>query len=390
MKWWLATPVLLLAAAAMHAQTADNRPFDLDSYWRSPLAAQGEPPAQWSPTEGSLAPTDCGQCHREVFSQWQGSQHARAFSAGLVAQLLDMDATSGAECLQCHAPLAEQRQAFETARAGGLAHRAEARGLAAAGNSCGGCHLRGHRHFGPPQRGTGAIGPSTLPAPHGGVIRSANFEQAEFCSSCHQFTDDTAVNGKPLQNTYVEWRASPQAAQGMVCQTCHMPDRAHIWRGIHDPGMVAGGLTPRITADADKVRFELTNSGVGHAFPTYTVPTVTMNAVALGPDGAQLPDTARAHVIARRMHYDGNEWHEVTDTRLLPGQSAVVELPWNGSDRIRVWLEVVPDDYYAMQVFPELIRTLPPQSEAHDLAVQAGAAAGASRFRLYQTELHRP
>jgi hypothetical protein len=325
-----------------------------------------------------------------VLAQWQTSRHAQAFSPGLVAQILDQDAVATAKCLECHAPLAEQRQAFEAARTRGLAHRSDQQGLAAAGNSCGGCHVRHQQRFGPPQRGTGATGPSASAAPHGGVSRTTAFQQAEFCSTCHQFSADTAVNGKPLQNTYVEWRASPQASQGIVCQTCHMPDRAHLWRGIHDPTTVAKGLTPRISADARKVRFELSNSGVAHAFPTYTVPTVMMSAVALDRDGSPRPRTLRSHVIARRVHYNGNAWVELSDTRLLPGQSAAIELNWNGSDRIRVWLDVIPDDFYAMKVYPGLIQTLPAHSEARSLALRAAVAATSSRFRLYETELRRP
>ena len=382
-KWWLAIATLFIGATA-YSQTADKQKLDLDAYWRRPLATQGEPPAHWSPVERSLAPADCGQCHADVFAQWQTSRHAHAFSPGLVAQILDMDAAETGECLQCHAPLAEQRQAFEAARARGMAHLSDEQGIAAAGNSCGGCHLRHNHRFGPPKRGTGITGPSALQAPHGGVFRTAAFEQAEFCSGCHQFSADAAVNGKPLENTYAEWRASPQAAQGIVCQTCHMPDRAHLWRGIHDPGMVASGLTPRITADADKVRFELTNSGIGHAFPSYTVPTVVMNEVALNADGSPRLETLRSHMIARRVHYDygSGAWSELSDTRLLPGQSAAIELAWNGSDHIRVWLEVNPDAFYATQVFPGLIETLPDHGEARKLASRAEDVANSSGFRL--------
>ena len=264
------------------------------------------------------------------------------------------------------------------------------RDFAAAGNSCGGCHLRRYRHFGPPQRLTGVVGASAGPAPHDGAFRADAFEQAEFCSSCHQFRADTAVNGKPLQNTYEEWRTSPQAAQGMVCQTCHMPDRAHLWRGIHDPAMVAAGLTPRIAADKEKARFELANSGVGHAFPTYTVPTIVMRAVALDADGSPRPESLQSHVIARRVHYDGNTWIELSDTRLFPGQSAAIDLAWGTSDRIRVWLDVIPDDFYAAQVFPALLQSLPADGQARQLALEASAAAAASPFRLFETELRRP
>jgi hypothetical protein len=61
-----------------------------------------------------------------------------------------------------------------------------------------------------------------------------------------------------------------------------------------------------------KVRFELTNSGVGHAFPTYAVPTVVMS-VPLEPSGSPRPLTLRSHVIARRVHHDGNAWVELSN-----------------------------------------------------------------------------
>ena len=134
---------------------------DPSNYWQRPLAPQGSPPAEWTALEQSLAPEDCRQCHMDQFQQWRRSRHAQAFSPGLVGQLLNFDTAVTADCMHCHAPLAEQLVAFEAARALGVAHVREQQGLAAAGNGCGGCHLRQHEHFGPPQRGTGAIGPSS-------------------------------------------------------------------------------------------------------------------------------------------------------------------------------------------------------------------------------------
>ena len=163
-------PIVGASVVLAVAQISDG--MDAESYWHQPLAAQGEPPKDWTKAEQSLAPADCGQCHAGQFAQWQTSRHARSFSAGLVGQILTVDAADTAECLQCHAPLAEQRRAFEAARSLGVAALTENQGLAAAGNSCGGCHLRQYRHFAPPQRGTGATGPSALPAPHGGVFQN--------------------------------------------------------------------------------------------------------------------------------------------------------------------------------------------------------------------------
>ncbi len=372
---------------ALNAGEADARPSD---HWNLPLLSQGEAPAQWSEVERSLAPEACGQCHVGQYQQWRTSLHAKAFSPGLVGQLLTFDAQQTASCMECHAPLAEQRRAFEAARARGTAHLPSGQALAAAGNSCAGCHLRGHRRYGPPRRDIGATGQSDPAAPHGGVYRTVFFEKSEFCSACHQFPQTYAVNGKPLQNTHVEWQASPQAARGITCQGCHMPDRKHLWRGIHDPEMVAAGLSARFLAAAEGARFELTNSGVGHAFPTYVTPKAVMHAVALDAAGKERPETAVTYVIQRVVGFSGGRWVEYADTRLFPEDTASLELPWQGSDRIRMWLAIHPDDYYDHQVYDQLLGRLPAEGAAARLISRADSRAGASRYRLFETELKRP
>ena len=359
-------------------------------YWHLPLSPQGSAPSGWPAEEGSLEPKDCGLCHADKFEEWRTSLHAEAFSPGLVGQLLTFDAEGTAACMQCHAPLAEQRQAFEAARRGGRPHVPAEQGLAAAGNSCGGCHVRGHRRFGPPQRGTGAVGQSDPDGPHGGVLRTADFQESDFCSGCHQFPQGWAVNGKPLENTVVEWRDSPAAREGKTCQSCHMPDRRHLWRGIHDPAMVESGLTADFFADQDRARFRLTSTDVGHAFPTYVTPKVIMKGVALDQAGRVIPGTEVSHVIQRRVEFAGGAWVERSDTRLLPGQSVMLEISWPPSGRVRLWLEVHPDDFYDHDVYDALLGGLPSGSPAAILIAEADRRAGASRFRLFETEFDRP
>jgi hypothetical protein len=378
----------IVLAVGVGSQTLST--FDAVSYWPHLLEPQGAPPAHWSDIEKSLLPTACGACHADQFAQWQTSRHAHAMSPGVVGQLLTYNPDDTAECMQCHAPLAEQRAAFETARADALAESIDRLGLAGAGNSCGGCHLRSYHRFGPPQRGTGAVGQSVTTSVHDGVTRAKFFESSEFCARCHQFADDPGINGKPLENTYIEWRSSPQAAQGQTCQSCHMPDRRHLWRGIHDPDMVRSGLTMRYSVNAKRARFEIVNSGVGHAFPTYAVPRVVMHAVALDGAGVSQGKTELTRVIAREVHYANDNWTETSDTRLMPSQSAAIELPWNGHDRVRVWLEVIPDHDYAMEVYPALLKDAPLDRPATALLAKAAAIAAASPYRLFETELRRP
>lgn len=390
MKWHFVLSAAVVGAAAMTAAAQVLPTLDAASYWPQALSPQGNPPPHWSDVEKSLSPDACGQCHSAQLSDWRSSLHSHALSPGVLGQLVTFTSDDAAECLQCHAPLAEQRAAFDAARATGGADRYERLGIAGAGNSCSGCHLRAHQRFGPPQRDTGAVGQSASTAIHGGVVRSAFFESSQFCARCHQFSNDPGVNGKPLENTLVEWQASPQAKQGSTCQSCHMPDRRHLWRGIHDPDMVRSGLSVRHAVDSRGGRFEITNTGVGHAFPTYVTPKIIMHAVALDSTGSPQPSTERVRVIGRDVRYVDDEWKEYSDTRLMPSETASLEFLWDGFDRVRVWLEVVPDAYYATEVFPVLLKSGQQSDGSHRLIAQAAAAAGFSRFELFKTELRRP
>ncbi len=358
-------------------------------YWQAPLAAQGKAPQDWNTLERSLNPRSCGECHTDKFKEWSTSFHSRAFSPGLVGQLMTSFSTNPGSCMRCHAPLAEQTQAFKAALAQGRGFDKTAQGLAASGNSCAGCHLRNNRRYGPSKAGSGKTGQSVFTAPHGGVFRTRDFEKSSFCKSCHQFPPAWgAVNGKPLENTYSEWKASPQAAQGISCQNCHMPQRKHLWRGIHDPKMVKSGLTARFKAISGKARFVLLNSGVGHAFPTYVTPKVVMRAVALDAAGKPLKGTERAYVIRRSVGSGANGWYENFDTRLLPGRSATLEIPWGSARRVRMWLDIYPDDFYARNVYGALLQDM--GGEARKLIVKADARASKSNFRLFVTELTKP
>ena len=389
MRWHFVLGAAVAGAAAMAAAAQVLPALNAASYWPESLLPQGQPPAHWSDVEKSLSPDACGQCHSSQLSEWRSSRHSHALSPGVLGQLVTFESNDAAECLQCHAPLAEQRAAFESARTNGGADWYDRLGIAAAGNSCGGCHLRAHQRFGPPQRDTGAIGQSATTSIHGGVVRSAFFESSQFCARCHQFSNDPGVNGKPLENTLVEWQSSPQAKQGSTCQSCHMPDRRHLWRGIHDPDMVRSGLSMRSSVDARGGRFEITNTGVGHAFPTYVTPKIVMHAVALDSAGSPQPSTERIRVIGRDVRYVNDEWKEYSDTRLMPSETASLEFVWNGYDRVRVWLEIMPDAYYATEVFPMLLKIGQQNGGSHRLIAQAAAAAASSRFELFKTELRR-
>jgi mono/diheme cytochrome c family protein len=313
---------------------------------------------------------------------------------GLVGQLQAMDADAVDEhqaCLRCHAPLAEQAQDLRdalTAKAGVSA--ANVSGAAYThGLSCAGCHVRDHRRFGPPRRdGSAPAEDDTLP--HGGWQASAAFEDSRFCAACHQFQPDGyALEGKLLENTYEEWRASRHARENRSCQSCHMPDRRHLWRGIHDPDMVRAGLVIETTApaaDGGRIEAELriVNHGVGHAFPTYVTPHVVVEIGLADAGGALIEDSIQRHLIARDVSPDLTV--ERADTRILPDEIRRYRYArprHTGAASLVARIRVEPDAFYA--AFYRATLQQPSTVDGREALIRALHDAERSGYVLYES-----
>lgn len=384
--WWLTLGGLVLAllpgaraAPSSGAGPGSISPAEeqfLERHWRMPIAPQGIAPASFAPLERSLAPRDCGACHAVQYEDWRGSIHARSMGPGIAGQLVEMarrDPAGARACLVCHAPLAEQSPLTRTA-AGLIANPAFDPALQREGVVCATCHVRGHQRFGPPPR-PDAQGRRVPRAqlPHNGATYTGAYERAEFCAACHQFGPrGPSLNGKPLENTYEEWRGSPAARRGLTCQSCHMPDRRHRWRGVHDPEMVKSGV--RVTLGLDRPRYRpgqrlratvtVASVNVGHYFPTYVTPQVVIRAVLVGTDGQPIPSTVQEGIIGRQVPLDLSR--EIADTRIPPGGRFVLryerELDQPGLG-LRVTVTVYPDHFYT-GFFAALLETGPGGGEA--------------------------
>jgi len=349
-------------------------------HWRRPIPPQGPPPARFSPIERSLQPEACGACHPVQFADWQGSIHARSMGPGIAGQLVDLvrtDPLSARSCATCHAPIAEQRpELLEGGR--WIANPDFDPALQARGVVCASCHVREHQRFGPPRRdGSTASRAPRASLPHNGLTRTTAFLRSEFCASCHQFAPDgLALAGKPLENTYEEWRGSPAARRGLQCQSCHMPDRRHLWRGIHDADMVRSGLDIVLRAarpryrpgDIARATLTITTPRVGHAFPTYVTPAVLVRAELIDSDGWAVPGSLEERLIGRQVPLDLSQ--EIADTRIPPGGRFRLDyarqLPASGL-RLRVTVTVLPDEFY---------------TRFFEAMLSAGARGGDDQIRL--------
>ncbi|HEV8471300.1 MAG TPA: multiheme c-type cytochrome [Methylomirabilota bacterium] len=318
-------------------------------HWRMPLAPQGPPPARFSALEASLAPEACGACHPVQYADWRTSMHAASMGPGIAGQLAEMlvrEPAGALACHGCHAPLAEQSPITPDTLA---ANPGFDPALRAHGIPCAACHVRGHARFGPPRRDgslASAVPRETLP--HAGVTRAPAYLASAFCRGCHQFgPDGYALNGKPLEDTYEEWRASPFASAGVQCQDCHMPDRRHLWRGVHDRDMVERGLTIAVTAESRAPALIVTSTGVGHRFPTYVTPLVVLRAEQLDAAGRPISGTRAERRIGREVTLDLER--ELADTRLAPGESATLtyaQAPTPSAAALRLSVIVFPDAFY--------------------------------------------
>ena len=331
----------------------------LERHWRMPIPLQGEAPASFTPLERSLAPRDCGACHPAQYQDWRESVHARSLGPGIAGQLVELarrDPAGARGCLVCHAPLAEQSPVTR-GPAGLEANPAFDAELQREGIVCASCHVRQHQRYGPPPRPDAqGRGLPRGQLPHNGATYTSAYLRAEFCAACHQFGPGGAsLNGKPLENTYEEWRTSDAARRGLQCQDCHMPDRRHRWRGIHDAEMVKSGV--RVSLAVDRTRYRpgqrlratvtVASVRVGHYFPTYITPLVVVRAFLVDPAGQPIADSTQEGRIGRQVPLDLSR--EIADTRIPPGGRFVLRYD-RALDRpgltLRVTVTVYPDHFY--------------------------------------------
>jgi len=337
-----------------------------DEYWTLPVPPQGTAPADYVEPAKDLSPAACGVCHRKQFREWSSSLHARSARGGVLGQLPALDPETQISCLNCHAPTSEQQARFLTAEAG--------RVRSLSGVDCVACHVRRHRRHGPDSKSI---------TPHGRVEALPLFEDAAFCSPCHQFPDwGERVKGKLLENTEQEWRASPYASAGIGCRNCHMPAGSHAFKGIHDPEMSRKALWVEVRRGREGIELRARNLGAGHALPTYATPRIRVTLRSGGPEGTRLE-----HSIQRRLHWDPDAgWTELADTRLGPGQALRLTLALEPGVDAEVILFVEPDAFYYEQVYPSLEASIGEELDPTSLRLlrEAKHRAGRTGFVLYR------
>ncbi|MDX8413197.1 MAG: multiheme c-type cytochrome [Mariprofundales bacterium] len=382
--------LLLTAASSSNSWLADH--------WDQPQATTSMPPNHWSALERNLHPEACAQCHQQQFNDWKFSRHAHAFSPGLVGQFAGMGTDDANDCLTCHTPLAEQKFNSNSMRRQSLADlrdhplgfdpygnvNAVATPLTHAGVTCASCHVRGWQRFGPPVRGSMKTG-HIKRAIHGGFTAKKEYLSSQFCASCHQFPQSYAINGKPLENTLFEWKQSRFARENISCQQCHMPNRKHEFRGVHDAKMVLSGLKIESRALAHGAVLSIHSIAIGHAFPTYVTPRVIITAKALNNNNKELKHWR--WIIERQVEYS-NGWQETRDNRIMPDETRdfIVEHAPDTTSTIHFVITIIPDHFYK-GVYRSLLDNGDTKDPARTLLQRALDDANANDYQLFSVDL---
>ena len=337
---------VLFSLAGVPAARALPTTAFLASYWHAPVSLGGAARPPWPAFETRLSARTCALCHAAQYKAWRTSRHARAMGAGVIAQLAVAGVRARAfvgGCLSCHAPGRRQWREVQAFIRGG-----HLRALAREGVGCADCHVRHYQRFGPPLAAFIAAG-SVI---HGGFTPESAFTRSRFCAVCHQFHRSGArLDGVLLENTYNEWRNSSYGRAGVTCQDCHMPGGRHVFAGIHDAAFVRRAVRVGWRRSAcGRLRvcaqLSLTNTGVGHDFPTYTTPKVVMRIEELCGDRV-CAKTRRQSVIARRINLELTR--QYFDTRLAPGATRrlVYAMPQEaGATALAARIVVYPDAAY--------------------------------------------
>lgn len=329
------------------------------------IMPQGNPDNSLTPAQRSLNAKQCARCHNKQYREWQGSVHAAAGSPGLVAQLLAKERQNTTaslrslqSCQRCHNPLAEQTPVLSAAQGNNPPEIAFQKNpnysskLRDQGLNCASCHVRNGKRYGPPL----ATDKRRLALPGYPLSELAIYERSDFCMPCHQLPSRSgSLAGKPLLNTYKEWLEGPYMRRGVQCQHCHMPDREHTWKGVHDPetfrqGIEVSTITGRGKTGNVSVRVRVKNVGAGHYLPTTPTPAAWVSITLVDRKGKAIEGAYSEQRIGRHIAYQGG-WKEIEDTRIPPGENLELASAWkNGrvdeATHAKVEVRVEPDEYY--------------------------------------------
>lgn len=350
---WLATrgPV-----ASPPLSVADARAF----YATQPEMLRPFPYTEIPTGLKDLRAVTCGECHSEIYAEWQVSTHARAWLDDAQFQE-ELKKTEGVKdrdtrwlCVNCHTPLENQLEVLAAGLEDGHLGRPRLipnpnydRALQLEAITCASCHVREGVVLGPTGEGS---------APHP-IRKAPELLESAACTICHEaqaYLADVGVGCAFTTGSEV----AAGAHSGRTCQSCHMPEvtrpivtggkpratRRHWFGGslipkrpsdeaglapvrAHYPdgvSLVWSGVPTTLAAGSELVlSFRATNAHAGHRVPTGDPERFLLLR-------AEARD-AKGTLLAEREERIGSvyQWEPLkllSDNRIAPGESRTYSL----------------------------------------------------------------
>ncbi len=191
----------------------------------------------------------------------------------------------------------------------------------------------------------------------GSDTRLPLMQESEICAPCH----DASFWGVPIYDSFPQWLASPYAAKGITCQSCHLkpdgmtanfaPQRGglqrdprtvatHHFPGARDEALLRDAVTVSSSVETVGKRLNvtvtLTNAGTGHHVPTGSpLRQMILLVRPTDPSGRPLPLVSGPVVP---------DWGGVGD----PGDGDYAGLPGKGYAKIleELWTGTSPSGAY--------------------------------------------
>lgn len=313
-------------------------------------------------------PEICGGCHERQVKGWKGSMHSVSFQDPIFqAEWALAEKATGGQlmnlCGGCHTPIGVLTNTVKFDPKLGKHGGFTASGVAEKGVSCDVCHTvsattHAQGPYGSPGNASVVLSPGQTKygplkdakSPYHQTAYSDLHTKAEFCGNCHNIFHPG--NKFPIEHTYDEWKASPYAQQGIVCQDCHMvpvttavrvADEMKRPKDLKDHGL--GGLAG---AGAEQERSLVHDHGF--------VGGNSVVAPLLGVEGAEehkaeaikrLQNVAELDMTARPVDSKGNFELKVKVTNARAGH----HLPTSLTFVRQIWLDVTVTDGFGRVVF---------------------------------------
>jgi len=369
----------------------------VDNHFALEMPEQGKPPSHFSQIEKSLEPESCGTCHTKQYDKWKSSLHSQTLQDPILWELPNLTEEERNTCYRCHSPLRETRTLTDVSL--GLKTRINPEweeyiktNTHENGIFCASCHVRSHIRHGPPPQTSQKEPNEILNPPHNGYVIRKEYEKSEFCASCHESpSSGKKLNGKRLMETFSEWKASRFSKQGIECQSCHMPNREHDWKGIHDKDYVRNSLEinwRKMANQSGHYEFSILSKNIGHRFPSYAVPLVQVQFIwEFEKEALILREEFLGRIVDIYLE------KEIQDNRWYPDETKswiIDPKDWNLTNgKLKSRVVIFPDSLYSEKFRHNIenAKNLGIQGKRLDSLQKAYLSKSKSGYILYESSL---